>query len=296
MKRIFALLLSVILALSLTACSAFSSLFEELPELLEEFSTESTDSTDSTQNTETSLPPVTDPPVTEPPIAEPPITEPPVTEPPLSEPPETQTPVVTPPAEDPPAEEPPVITPPVENPPVEEPPVEEPPVADPPQEDNGLVTAEQLRRIEEGFLMLVNLERQNCGVGTLAIDSVLDEAAQVRSAEIVELFSHTRPDGTNCFTAVDTSRYPAATMGENICFTSHVGTGYYTPADVWVGSDAQIEAAYGWIFTLFKNSPGHYDNMIKAAYNDCGIGLTCVVDEHGIPYFYLAHMFGSKYG
>lgn len=269
MKRLIVCLLCIVTAFSLTACNALSALLDRFPEIpgitgitegAATFGTEGTESTEPPE-TEGSEPPVTEPPTTEPPVTEPPVTEPPVTEPPVTEPP------------------------------VSEPPVTETP-ADPTAPG---VTAEHLRRIEEGFLMLVNLERQNCGVGTLTIDPYLDEAAQLRSVEIVELFSHTRPNGESCFTAIDQTLYPSASLGENICYTSHVGTGYYTQNDVWVGSDAQIEAAYSWVFSLFKNSPGHYANMIDGDFEDCGIGVTCRIGEHGIPYFYVGHFFGAKY-
>lgn len=294
MKRLFAILLCAAIIISLTACSGLNALLgaPENPTATEPFS-----GTEGAKSTEGSEPPVSEPPTTEPPVSEPPVTEPPVSEPPVTEPPVSEPPVTEPPVSEPPVTEPPVSEPPVTEPPVSEPPVSEPPavVPDPPADPTAPgVTAEHLRRIEEGFLMLVNLERQNCGVGTLTIDSVLDEAAQKRSVEIVELFSHTRPNGEDCFTAIDATRYPYITLGENICYTSHVGTGSYTPADVWVGSDAQIEAAYSWVFTLFKNSPGHYANMIHADFENCGIGVTCRLDQHGIPYFYIGHFFGTK--
>lgn len=265
MKRFAVLLLCAALLLSLTACDSIIELIDRVDDYSD---SESADLPDD-EITGTANPPSSpddDPPADDPPVADPP-------------------------AENPPANDPPANDPPANDPPVEDPPAEEP---DPTPAG---VTAEHLRQIKEGFLMLVNLERQNCGVGTLTIDPVLDEAALLRSQEIVTLFSHTRPNGEDCFTAIDLSRYQHATLGENICYTSHIGTGYYTPDDAWVGSDAQIEAAYAWVFTLFKNSPGHYGNMIDADFEDCGIGVTCVIDEaSGLPYFYVAHMFGATRG
>lgn len=153
-----------------------------------------------------------------------------------------------------------------------------------------------LQQIEDGFLRLVNEERVRCGVGELKIDDYLDKVvAQTRSVEIVELFSHTRPNGQPFSSLVDRNYYPYRTVGENICITSHVGDGYYTDDDMWKGTPEQIEAAYTWMFNLFKNSPGHYANMINEKYEDCGIGITCVMDEEsGLPIFHVAHNFGAK--
>ncbi len=51
-------------------------------------------------------------------------------------------------------------------------------------------------------LTLVNEQRSQAGLGALSWDSNLASAANVRAKEIVSSFSHTRPDGSACFTAV----------------------------------------------------------------------------------------------
>ena len=129
--------------------------------------------------------------------------------------------------------------------------------------DQITVSQEALDQIKAEFLRLVNAERSRLGLGTLALNEKLDSAASIRGDEIVTLFSHTRPNGELYYTAVDASGYSYSMVGENICMTSHVGSGSYTAADKWVGSQSQIEAAAAWTFVLFKNSPGHYENMIK---------------------------------
>lgn len=162
------------------------------------------------------------------------------------------------------------------------------------EDENSLVTKEQLRQIEKGFLTLVNYERERVGARPLNMNSHLDHVAQIRSVEIIDTWSHMRPDGTFYFSAINESIYPYITCGENICMTSHVGDGYYSPSDRWVGSPAQIEAAYSWLFLLFKNSPGHYSNMINSNFEDCGIGISYIEYTDGLPMFYLAHIFGTK--
>lgn len=158
-----------------------------------------------------------------------------------------------------------------------------------------VVTPEQLKRINEGFLMLVNAERANLGVQALTANPYLNSVAKIRSDEIIQSFSHTRPNGESFYSVVDGSKYSYVALAENIVMTSHVGNNIITAEDAWIGSDAQIESAYSWIFYLFKNSPGHYSNMINGEYKDTGIGISYTVDEKSnIPMFYLAHIFGVQ--
>lgn len=162
--------------------------------------------------------------------------------------------------------------------------------------DANQITVSQavLNQIKTEFLRLVNAERTGLGLGALTLNENLDNAASIRSNETLELFSHTRPNGEPYYTVIDPAVYDYTMLGENLCMTTHVGTGSYSPTqDKWVASDAQIEAAAAWTFTLFKNSPGHYENMITPGYKECGIGISYAVED-GIPYFYTAHLFGTR--
>ena len=49
---------------------------------------------------------------------------------------------------------------------------------------------------------LVNEERAAYGLAPLKVSPELSAAAEVRANEIVRQFSHTRPDGSSCFTAI----------------------------------------------------------------------------------------------
>ncbi len=91
----------------------------------------------------------------------------------------------------------------------------------------------------------INTERESVGVGSLELDSELTDAAMQRAAEIVYSFSHTRPDGTSCQTVHN------RVWGENIA-----------------GGGTTASATY----EQWKNSPGHYANMIKENYTKIGIG------------------------
>ena len=157
------------------------------------------------------------------------------------------------------------------------------------------VTKEQMQAVTDEFMVLVNQERVEKGLAPLVRGEVLNTFARSRAEELLIQFSHTRPDGTpwNDIMLYDFYRYDA--LGENIVMTSHVGDSTYSPEwDFWTGSPAQISAAAYWMFKLFKESPEHYANMISPEFEDCGIGITYVMDEtESIPIFYLAHIFGS---
>ena len=53
-------------------------------------------------------------------------------------------------------------------------------------------------------------------LGKLTLDEELCKAAKIRSEEIVKSFSHTRPDGRDCFTVFDDLGIKAYAKGENI--------------------------------------------------------------------------------
>ena len=65
---------------------------------------------------------------------------------------------------------------------------------------------------------LVNNERINAGLSPLTYDKSLEKAANIRAVEIKSLFSHTRPDGTSCFTVLDEIGYNYRGAGENIAY------------------------------------------------------------------------------
>ena len=156
-----------------------------------------------------------------------------------------------------------------------------------------VVKESDLIAITEGFHRLVNEERARVGVHKLTSNSFLKQAATIRSKEITSKFSHTRPDGTSCFTAIPDS-YAYATVGENIQYTAHLGSRPYDNSDFFVGRPDQIEEAYTTIFNNFKNSPGHYANMINENFYETGIAITYVISPTGMAIFYVVEMFGTS--
>lgn len=109
------------------------------------------------------------------------------------------------------------------------------------------VSVTGLRNYEKAFKVLdiVNEKRALAGVEALTMDNELLEAAMVRSAELTQYFSHTRPDGTMCYSI----NYKIS--GENVAY------GYVTSADVMDG----------WM-----NSQGHKENILRETFKSIGIG------------------------
>ena len=101
---------------------------------------------------------------------------------------------------------------------------------------------------EEEVVALVNQERAARGLAALSLHSPLRETARLRSQEIVEVFSHTRPNGKDCFTAFPSG---LSRKAENIAY------GYPTPEKV-------VE---GWM-----NSDGHRANILDANLRYIGVG------------------------
>ncbi len=95
-------------------------------------------------------------------------------------------------------------------------------------------------------ITLLNEQRVNNGLSPLTADSALTAAAMQRAAETVIYFSHTRPDGSRCFTAFD-----GAWRGENIA----------------AGQADPDEVITGWM-----NSTGHRKNILEANYTSVGVG------------------------
>lgn len=110
-------------------------------------------------------------------------------------------------------------------------------------------------------LRLVNIERKNAGLSALTADAGLNKAAKVRAKELPTLFSHTRPDGTSCFTVLDEQSVKYGAAAENIA------AGYATPQAV----------VNGWM-----NSSGHRANILNGKYTKLGVGVVFTDDGYGV--------------
>lgn len=156
-----------------------------------------------------------------------------------------------------------------------------------------IVTADDLAKIRDGFLKLVNQERAKCGVKPLKVHSSLAASANTRSREIISSFSHTRPNGKPFHTAIDKSVYPYSLIAENIQFTSHIGNRSYVEEDLFVGREDQIVEAYTRIFSNFKSSSEHYRNMTNSAFLDTGVGISYKINNKGMAIFNIVHILGD---
>lgn len=155
----------------------------------------------------------------------------------------------TPPAEEAPPQEEPGEAPPQETPdeetPQETPPAQEEPDEDAPEESGGVQEA------AEAVTSLVNAARQDAGLSELELDADLCAAAQARAQEIAQSFSHTRPDGSSCFTILEEFGISYRAAGENIAM------GQRTPEEVMDG----------WM-----NSSGHRANILNGTFTSIGVG------------------------
>lgn len=98
---------------------------------------------------------------------------------------------------------------------------------------------------EYRIFVLVNKERDKADVHLLKWDENLEEAANIRAKEIASYFSHTRPDGTSCFTV---SHHVS---GENI-------------AAGQIGTKSVMKA---WM-----NSESHKENILRKGYEGMAVG------------------------
>lgn len=103
----------------------------------------------------------------------------------------------------------------------------------------------------------VNQYREEVDTEPITLNKELSVLATIRAIEMAysEKFDHQRPDGRSCYTVGTDMGYNMMIMGENIAY----GTGGYN------GTAAKVA-------TSWRNSPGHYNNMIAKRYTSIGIG------------------------
>lgn len=129
--------------------------------------------------------------------------------------------------------------------------------------------------VENRMLELLNDLRSEVGVAPVTSNDQLKKAANIRAIEIEESFSHTRPDGKATFTVLEEPEvnYSYRLAGENLA----MGTNYL----------AEKEMAE-WLFKGLKDSPGHYENMIKKDFEEVGIGV-----HYDGTNLYIVQIFGT---
>ena len=99
---------------------------------------------------------------------------------------------------------------------------------------------------------IVNQERIKAGVKPLRFNDKVYKAAMVRAKECHKYFSHTRPNGKDCFTALSEAGVKQNYAGENIA------AGFSSPKSVMKG----------WM-----QSSGHRSNILNPVFTDFGCGV-----------------------
>ena len=131
----------------------------------------------------------------------------------------------------------------------------------PPKTTSQTVTTSKatLADTQAEMLSLVNEQRRLSNVPELSSNNLLNQAAQVRAFELVESFSHTRPDGGSCFSILNQLGISFWSCGENIAYNY---------------SAVPANALNQWM-----NSPPHKANMLSADFTAMGVGFVETVDH-----------------
>lgn len=125
------------------------------------------------------------------------------------------------------------------------------------------------------LVQLTNRAREEQGLSTLAVSSLLVRSSGLRAHDMAEksYFSHVSPEGRRLSYFLKTAGYAYREAGENLAM------GF---------SDAQ-SAMQGWL-----KSPTHYANVVDPAFSEIGIGVEGGM-MNGKPTVFVAQHFGAPY-
>ena len=118
-----------------------------------------------------------------------------------------------------------------------------------PDPDDEVDHATPEQKAQEVF-KLVNTERMKAGLQPYKYDLRLEKAAMVRAKEIAVKFSHERPDGTSCGTAV-----------------TQAGAGSPTDENIGIGTSSAAEVMKAWMDSL-----GHKIAILSKNNTHIGVG------------------------
>lgn len=110
-----------------------------------------------------------------------------------------------------------------------------------------------VEKVEKEIFDLTNAEREKAGLNALIYNIDLQAAADLRAKEIATLFSHTRPNGTDCHTVVADFDYYVT--GENLIMADNPISEPAILVDSWM------------------NSEGHRANILLPEYTSMAVGL-----------------------
>lgn len=109
----------------------------------------------------------------------------------------------------------------------------------------------QMNEYEWSVLYMTNKIRMANGISPLSVSSKLQNAANIRKNELTQKMDHTRPNGSDCFTALNECGVPYETAGENIAG----------------GQMSPVDAINSW-----WNSSGHRSNMLGSQFTHMAAG------------------------
>ena len=118
------------------------------------------------------------------------------------------------------------------------------------------------------ILRIVNKEREDRNLSPLTLAQGLMDGSSIRAKESEEYFSHTRPDGTSCFTALKKSY---SYTGENLA----------------AGNDTPQKTMNQWM-----NSEGHRANILTDGFKKLGVGY--YYDSNSYYKYYWVQMFAGS--
>lgn len=101
------------------------------------------------------------------------------------------------------------------------------------------------------MLTAVNKQRRANGCESIQLSDSLNKAAEKRAKELVQSFSHERPDGRSCFTVLEEFGISYFSCGENIA----------------AGQTSVSQVMNSWM-----NSEGHRANILSNEYRYIGVG------------------------
>ena len=127
------------------------------------------------------------------------------------------------------------------------------------ESSSGGLSEQEIRALTQRMVELVNEERAKAGLSPLKTNDQIAAAAQTRAEELADSYSHTRPDGRSCFTALKDAGISYGHAGENIAY----------------GGSGQE-----YILAAWMESPGHRDNILNENFTTIGVG--CHLERHGL--------------
>jgi uncharacterized protein YkwD len=126
-----------------------------------------------------------------------------------------------------------------------------------------------------GLLAATNTQRSNNGVVALSSNSLLAQAAQTKSEDMVakNYWAHVSPDGKQPWSFISAAGYSYISAGENLAY------GFLTSGDT----------VTGWM-----NSPSHKANLLSTSFTEVGFGIANSADFVGDgPQTIVVAMYGS---